>query len=192
LCPAIGFFSMQPLQSERLDLRPCCPSDIDALHALWTDPKVRQYLWDDVVINRDQAAEVVQAFLESATARGFGLWMLYANAGQGIAGQASSGTPDGKTLLGFCSLREIPGTPEVELLYGLAPHAWGQGLATEAARVVLQYGFDLLKLDRIWTRTDPPNIGSQRVIQRLGMRPADDPGNENPHTLAYVIEADRF
>ncbi len=77
--------------------------------------------------------------------------------------------------------------------------AWGRGLATEASMPTLQYGFEVLALERIWARTDPPHVASQRVIQRLGMRPAADPGTENlslgetqpcdaPQTIAYVID----
>jgi hypothetical protein len=36
---------------------PFASEDLDALHALWTDPDVRRYLWDDIVISRERAAE---------------------------------------------------------------------------------------------------------------------------------------
>jgi RimJ/RimL family protein N-acetyltransferase len=46
----------------------------------------------------------------------------------------------------------------------------GQGLATEAARAVLAYGFEQLQSPRITAATDPPNAASVRVLERLGMR----------------------
>ena len=38
------------LTTRRLELRPCAPADLDALHALFTDADVRRWLWDDEVI----------------------------------------------------------------------------------------------------------------------------------------------
>jgi RimJ/RimL family protein N-acetyltransferase len=92
------------------------------------------------------------------------------------------------TLVGFAALKEIPKTSEVELYYGLAPQFWGQGLATEATRAVLQYGFDVLGLARLWARTDSPNAPSMRVSERLGMKPADDPGETS--LVSFVIQRD--
>lgn len=47
---------MQPiLESPRLRLRPVAPDDSAALWALWCDPDVRRYLWDDRVISREEA-----------------------------------------------------------------------------------------------------------------------------------------
>jgi RimJ/RimL family protein N-acetyltransferase len=91
-------------------------------------------------------------------------------------------------LLGFCALREIAGTTEVEIIYGLAPAAWGQGLATEAAQAVVKHGFETIGLARIWGRTDPPNSASLRVIERLQMRPAENPGHETTPIVAFVLD----
>ena len=53
--------SFSCLETERLTLRPFADADVDALHALWRLPEVRRFLWDDVVISRDTALEVVAA-----------------------------------------------------------------------------------------------------------------------------------
>ena len=55
------------------------------------------------------------------------------------------------------------------MLYGLLPEFWGKGLATEAAREVLRYGFDTGLFVRVYARTDTPNLASIRVLERLGM-----------------------
>jgi ribosomal-protein-alanine N-acetyltransferase len=73
-------------------------------------------------------------------------------------------------LAGFCGFRYIDDSPDIELLYGLLPDYWGQGLATEAARAVLEYGFDAVQFRRIYARTDVPNRASVRVMERLGMK----------------------
>ncbi len=73
-------------------------------------------------------------------------------------------------LIGFCGLRFIDETPEIEILYGLWPEFWRKGFATEAARAVLRYGFEVCGLDRIVAGADPPNSASLRVMERLGMK----------------------
>src|ERR1035438_3861452 len=71
-------------------------------------------------------------------------------------------------LAGFCGFRYIDDASEIELLYGLLPDYWGQGLATEAARAALaSYGFDAALFTRGYVRTDVPNRASVRAIERV-------------------------
>jgi RimJ/RimL family protein N-acetyltransferase len=160
------------LSTARLKLWPCTLDDVDALHALWREPAVRRYLLDGRILNRREVEDFVTGFLRAQEERGFCLWLFESH--------------DDTTLIGFVALKEIAETSEVELYYGLAPESFGQGLATEAARAVLRYGFEVLGLERIWARTDPPNTASMRVARRLGMKPADDPGTTS--LVAFAIE----
>lgn len=57
-----------------------------------------------------------------------------------------------------------------EVGYWLGRPLWGQGLTTEAARTVLAYAFDDLELHRVEARCEPENVGSERVMQKLGMQ----------------------
>jgi RimJ/RimL family protein N-acetyltransferase len=57
----------------------------------------------------------------------------------------------------------------VELLYGLYQNFWGRGLATEAARAVLRFGFEEVGLEEILACADLDNPASVRVMERLGM-----------------------
>ena len=142
------------LHSPRLTLRPWTLDDIDELHALWTRPEVRRYLWDDETITRERAAETVTEFIAPA-AEGLGGWLLLDR--------------DTGALVGFAALiKREPGDPE--LLYGLAPEWCGRGLATEAGRTVMAYAFGVLGCERVTAATDVPNVASARVMERLGMR----------------------
>jgi len=58
----------------------------------------------------------------------------------------------------------------VEVAYTLAEDFWGQGLATEVAQAILQYGFETLNLSRLICLIDPQNIASQRVAEKMGMK----------------------
>jgi RimJ/RimL family protein N-acetyltransferase len=165
------------LTTPRAILRPLGRADLAAVHALWTDPAVRRYLWDDVVITREQAAEALATSAQNFAARGFGLW--------GIA------LADGDTLIGFCGAQVASGG-EAELLYGLLGSAWGQGLATECAAAVLDHLFGPLGLPEAVALTDAPNGASVRVMERLGMTFERRGESHGLDTLFYRLRSDEW
>ncbi|MFI8371420.1 GNAT family N-acetyltransferase [Streptomyces sp. NPDC085466] len=73
--------------------------------------------------------------------------------------------------------------PAVEIGWRLDRACWGRGLATEAARAVLVYGFGHCGLDRIVSVAQTGNDASLRVMAKLGMRrerETVDPGSARP------------
>ena len=62
------------LPTARLVLRPLQAIDADELHALWTAPGVRRYLWDDEVIAPERTAAVVAESERLFATEGYGLW----------------------------------------------------------------------------------------------------------------------
>jgi RimJ/RimL family protein N-acetyltransferase len=67
---------------------------------------------------------------------------------------------------------------------------WSQGLATEAAKSILQYGFEQLKLSHLICLMDPANIASQKVAEKIGMtleKKVDGIAGDNFPTLIYPI-----
>lgn len=56
-----------------------------------------------------------------------------------------------------------------ELAYIINPEYWGLGYATEVAKVLIPFGFNQLNLHRIFATCDPRNIGSSRVLEKVGM-----------------------
>ena len=113
----------QELRTARLLLRPVVPGDVDALHALLTDPAVRRHLLDGETVSRDFVARSI-ADSQAAFARiGCGLYAVH--------------EADQEPLLGMCGLHLSGMPPERQLVYALAPAAWGQGYASEAVRAVI-------------------------------------------------------
>ena len=143
------------IETERLSLRPLTLDDVDELHRLWVEPGVRRYLWDDEVISRERARAVVEESVALFESRGLGLWAVRSRAGD--------------ELIGFCGFWFFHDPPRLELLYGIAPALWNRGLATEAARAMLGYGFGQLSFERIEASTDAANAASVRVMERAGM-----------------------
>jgi len=126
-------------------LRPIDLVDGDALHAIFTEPGVKQFLFDDVAPSRDET----QTHVEAACAHGG--WVIEL---------------DGVTV-GFASLRPI-GTADRELVIVVSERCWGRGVAFAAAQAALGHGFAVLGLDRILATVDLPNERSHRLMRRLG------------------------
>jgi [ribosomal protein S5]-alanine N-acetyltransferase len=144
------------LRTARLILRPMDVADASDLHRQWNDPGVGRFLWDGRPVTRERVDEVIAASGADFAARGFGLWTIR--------------LADGGAVAGICGLRVEAGTGRVELLYALDPAWWGRGIATEAARAVLDDAFGRLRLPRVFAGTNDANAASVRVLERLGMR----------------------
>lgn len=162
------------LHTERLHLRPCELEDLDFLHELWTEADVRRFLFDDRQISREEAKSFIETSVANFTNHGYGLWLFFENQSKLIAGFA-----------GFLnSSQELP-----SLIFGTQPLFWGRGYATEAARAVLHYAFDVLGLECIVADVDEPNQASIRVLEKLAMsRTRQAIVNERP-LLYYKLHA---
>lgn len=146
---------MHEIETVRCRLRPVETADLDAIHAIWTQPQVRRYLWDDEVISRELAASVIEQSQAQFHDEGHGLWLARPLDGDGI--------------LAFCGFWYFHQPPQLELLYGVAAEHWGRGLASELAAAMLHHGFERLGFERIVGSTDAPNAASVRVMQKAGM-----------------------
>jgi RimJ/RimL family protein N-acetyltransferase len=79
----------------------------------------------------------------------------------------------------------------VEVGWSIAPARWGEGLAPEAARAALDWGFERADLAEIVSFTMVENLASQRVMQKLGLEYVRDFQRQGfPHVL-YAIERER-
>ena len=170
--------NLPALRTERLVLQPFSIDDVDRLHQLWIDPDVRRYLWDDQAITRERADETVRQSVANAAREGLGMWTVR---------DRTSGE-----LAGFCGFIRRERDDDPELLYGLAPKFWKQGLATEAARAAMGYAFETLACERLSAATDPPNIASLRVMERLGFSFARRGTLNGLDTLFYSIDRSTF
>ncbi|MFY9557499.1 MAG: GNAT family N-acetyltransferase [Blastocatellia bacterium] len=145
---------MPEIETARLLLRMFTPDDLDDLSRIYADAEVMKYL-SGHRLTREQTAGWLDYFLSGWEQYGFGWWAVVSK--------------ESGELIGHCGLQFIHVTPEVEVTYGLAKGHWRLGLASEAGRACLRYGFEVLKLDRIYALADPGNVGSHRVMERIGM-----------------------
>jgi ribosomal-protein-alanine N-acetyltransferase len=151
------------------------PSDLDALSSITGDAEVMKYLGTSGARSREKTKNTIDAILRHWDEHGFGIWAL-------------DHRMDGR-LIGWCGLQMLEKTPEVEVAYLLAKAYWNQGLATEAARASIEYGLDELRLDRIVAIARPENIGSYRVMEKVGMKYEKDAHFYNVDVVYYAIES---
>ncbi len=154
--PEVGAFAYDKLETARLRLRLFTPGDLDRLCEITSDPEVMRYIGYGHPLTREETRDNLGKIMEGFRRRGYGRWALERR--------------DTGGLVGYCGLSS--GNPEVgiELAYMLAREEWGRGLALEAARAALRYGFETLGADSISGLTLHGNERSRRVLERLGMR----------------------
>jgi ribosomal-protein-alanine N-acetyltransferase len=143
------------ITSERFSLHPIGAADVTALHRLWTNEPVGRFLWDGKVVLLEQTQDIAgrneRLFQES----GFGIW--------GIRKRNYA------ELVGFVGYWQFRTPPCLELVFGVAFDQWNRGMATEASKCVIRYGFNVLDFGRIEASTDVANAASVRVLEKLGM-----------------------
>jgi RimJ/RimL family protein N-acetyltransferase len=153
------------VETERLLLRRWRADDAPALAALNADPEVMRFIGRGAVLGRGLSDDLLARFEREWRERGFGLWAMEERAAPG-------------ELVGFCGLTVPMFLPEVlpavEVGWRLARGAWGRGLATEAARAALAFGFEEHAMGEIVAIVQPENVRSLRVAEKLGMTPRPD------------------
>ena len=145
---------MREIETARLYLRQFTPDDLDDLYRIYSDPETMKYLGG--VRTREATETAINTMIKSWEENNFGMWALVHKID--------------RKMIGRCGLRFLEKTPEVQLGYALDKVYWNQGLATEASLASLNYGFQILNLERIVAITLPENITSQRVMQKVGMK----------------------
>ena len=164
------------LETPRLILRHQVPADLDDLWALYCDPEITKYI-PDAPRTRDEARDELEWHRNGHPRNpDLGLWATI---------HKESGN-----FIGRCGLLPwlIDDQDEVEVAYTIARAYWGQGLATEAAKEILQHGFEKLNLSRMVSLIDPENFASQRVAEKIGMayeKTVDD-GNFPPFFIYSI------
>jgi RimJ/RimL family protein N-acetyltransferase len=143
------------LATPRLTLRWMTQDDAAAHFAVFSDPEVVRYLGRGPWTDPAQAVEAIDKTLANY-ASGAGLRLA-------IVLRAS-----GRMIGDACLFHFDDANRRCEAGYSLARAHWGQGYASEALEALLGYGFDTLGLNRVEADIDPLNLGSGRVLEKLG------------------------
>jgi RimJ/RimL family protein N-acetyltransferase len=150
--------------TERLSLRRWTSADREPFAAMNGDPAVMRFF--PAPLTRAESDAFADRIETGFEANGFGLWAVERQSHPGLIGYVGLSRPTFAAHF----------TPCVEIGWRLTPSAWGQGFATEAARRVLELGFDEYGLSEIVSFTTTRNVPSRAVMERIGMQhdPAED------------------
>ncbi|WP_370979525.1 GNAT family N-acetyltransferase [Agaribacterium sp. ZY112] len=145
------------LKTKRLLLRQWQDSDLEPLAKINADPDVMAYY--PSVQNAEQSTAMAHYFRDLIAQQGWGFWAVERLSDAQFIGFIGLNSPQYK----------LPVTPCVEIGWRLARTAWGQGYATEGAKAALNYAFDVLKLEQVYSFTSVANKRSRAVMERLAM-----------------------
>jgi RimJ/RimL family protein N-acetyltransferase len=153
--------------TERLVLRRWRESDLEPFREMNADQRVMEFM--PKALDSEESDALVARIEKHFDERGFGLM---------AAELKESGE-----FIGFVGLSvpqfEAPFMPVVEIGWRLAAEYWGKGLATEAVRETLRFGFEKVGLESVVSFTVPRNLGSRRVMEKIGM--IHDPNEDFDH-----------
>jgi RimJ/RimL family protein N-acetyltransferase len=151
---------MSSLQTARLELRPLTNDDVEALWPYVSDPELPTRMSWEAHRDRSETLAFTERMVASrATGTGYGFGIRYEGA-----------------LVGSIGLHDVVRTraawtmDKAELGYWIGPKVRSEGLVTEAAREVLRFGFEELRLHKITVGCVTDNAPSKRVIEKLGFR----------------------
>lgn len=145
----------ETIETSRLLLRPFTLQDVVAVFQFGSNKEVQKYTGNPVLTTTDQAKSIItDIYFKDYAAYGYGrLATIY--------------KPDNK-LIGFAGLKYLPFYKAADLGFRFLPQYWGKGIATEASRALIEHGFNTLKLPEIVAVAEPENIGSCKVLEKVG------------------------
>lgn len=142
------------LETERLALRPMTLDDIDFLLKHFGDPETNRYSSYEDLKTRKDAIRLYRDFMEPGSPTRFRLGVELKETRQ---------------LVGTLGLHNYSRRDRrAEIGYDLYKDYWGKGIMIEAVRILINYGFQQLNLNRIEATTDSENASSIKLLERIG------------------------
>ena len=144
-------------ESERLGFRRWQASDRNAFSSMNADPTVMEYFPN--VLTKEESDLLIERFEQHFVEKGYGLWAVEIKENQ--------------EFIGFIGLLEvnidIDFKKSIEIGWRLDKKNWKKGYAVEGATACVDYAFNVLKMNEIYSFTSLLNKPSETVMKRIGM-----------------------
>ncbi|RWX02525.1 GNAT family N-acetyltransferase [Flavobacterium cerinum] len=148
------------IETERLYFRELEPTDDAGMFELDSNPEVHTYLGKNPVKTIDESRAAIAFIREQYHTNGIGRWAALLK--------------DTGEFIGWAGLkleRNVNGhDSHYDLGYRFIQKHWGKGYASEAAAAFVDYGFYVMKLEKINATADPSNAASRKVLERVGLK----------------------
>lgn len=149
------------IETQRLIIREILPSDCDDMLELHSDPEVHRYLGNKTITNHDKIVETIHWLRKQYDTYGVGRWAMI--------------DKRSNEFIGWTGLEMV--TKEInnhknfyDLGYRLMKKYWGQGYATESAFASVDYAFTKLHVSEIFAIADVDNVGSNKILKKVGLK----------------------
>ncbi len=163
------------LETNRLIIEFFNTNDISDWAKIERDADVRRFV-DGKVLSIDKAGEYIQMNIRQYQTHGYGRYAVRLK--------------QNRTLIGMCGfLNETYG---IDFGYRYSKDSWGKGYGFEAAKKVLEYGFSELGLRIVLGLTAEQNLGSIRILEKLGFKFEEKFLFNNTKALRYSFTGNQF
>ena len=143
------------IYTSRLTLRPLEQADAEVLLRIYQTDGVLRYFPPSTSPTLEKIQNSILRLQEHWDNHGYGRWGII---------------PSGENqIIGWAGLHFIPELNETEVGYLLDKPYWGRGIATEAARASIEFGFKDGQLNHIIALVAPENIPSRRVVEKCDL-----------------------
>jgi ribosomal-protein-alanine N-acetyltransferase len=156
-CLEFYFKDFPGLESERLILRKLQLDDVSDIYEFTSLPETSEFLTWYPHPNKEVTATFIRSIIEKYERNEASQWAIELKMEKKVIG-----------IAGFIQL--FPEHGRGEIAYVLSPCVQNKGYMTEALKIVLEYGFNTMKLNRIEAKCEIDNFSSERVMQKLGLR----------------------
>lgn len=161
------------LETNRLILRKLDPKDAKDFYDLNSNPNVIKYTGNSAFKNVEEAKEFLENYSDYKF-NGYGRWAVILKTTN--------------KFIGWCGLKFDEAENETDIGFRFFEEEWNKGYATESAIACIHYGFEKLKLKRIIGRAMKENVGSIKVLEKIGLEYEKNATLEGKDAVIYKIE----
>ena len=164
------------LETKRLVLREFTTDDAKMFYDLNKDTAVVQFVCEKPLESEAQALEILtdKILINQYEKFGYGRWAVHIKK-NGL-------------FIGWCGLKNDNGG--IDLGYRYKKRFWGKGFGTEAAKAVLDYGFEQLNIDKIVAKAMEQNAGSIEIMKKIGMKFVTNKSFDKHYGVLYELTKD--
>jgi ribosomal-protein-alanine N-acetyltransferase len=149
------------LETERLILRKIVPTDEMALFLLESNPNVHQYLGNNPITTMEESRKYINHIKNQYAQNGIGRFAVVLK--------------ETNEMIGWSGIKFItePENNHInihEIGYRLMEEHWGKGYGFESAKAWLDYGFNQMKIQKMYASANKKNAGSIKILKKIGMQ----------------------
>jgi ribosomal-protein-alanine N-acetyltransferase len=174
------------LETKRLIIREIREADFEGMFELDSNTEVHKYLGNNPIKTKEEAKNQIQFIRDQYKERGIGRFaVIEKKSGEFIGWSGFKLNKGEKEILnGFDNF--------IDIGYRFIPKYWKKGYGLEAAIACLDFGFKTLNYDVIYGAADVENIGSNKILQKIGLQFVNEFEYDNVKVNWYQLKKENY